>query len=103
MKPVPGYSLFVLELMLAHGPLVQRGGPWFRVDGQGGAVRDVAVVALASRGLITIGVTGYGRTAAVTPKGLLWRSRNRVRLYRQRKGRPWPTDLSPLPTSPQPV
>lgn len=97
MREVKGYSLFVLELMLAHGPLVQRGGPWFRADGQGGSIFDAAVKALASRGLITIGVTGYGRTAAVSPKGMFWRSRKRERLYRQRKGRPWPQDLSPLP------
>lgn len=97
MKPVPGYSLFVLELMIAHGPLAERRGAWFRVDGQGGAVRDIAVAALASRGLITIGVTGYGRTASVSPKGLLWRSRTRERLYLKRKGKPWPQDTAQLP------
>ncbi|MFG1300330.1 hypothetical protein V5F49_11105 [Xanthobacter sp. V3C-3] len=97
MKPLKGYSLFVLELLIAHGPLVQRGGAWFRADGQGGAVRDIAVAALASRGLITIGVTGYGRTASVSPTGILWRSRTRERLYRQRKGKPWPQDTTQLP------
>lgn len=92
MKPLRGYSLFVLELMIAHGPLAQRGGPWVRVDGQGGAVRDVAVEALARRGLVTIGVTGYGRTAGVSPAGLLWRARKQVRLCRQLKGMSWLTE-----------
>lgn len=97
MKPVRGYSLFVLELLLTRGPLVQRGGPWVAADGTGGSIKDVAVQALASRGLVTLGVTGYGRTAVASPRGALWRARNRDRLHRQWKGRPCPQDNPPPP------
>jgi len=97
VKPVHGYSLFVLELLLTRGPLVQRGGAWVAADGTGASIKDVAVQALARRELVTIGVTGYGRTAAASPKGALWRARNRARLHRQWKGKPCPQDISPPP------
>ncbi|MFG1383220.1 hypothetical protein [Xanthobacter versatilis] len=92
-----GRGLHALELLIAHGPLVQRGEGWVRTDGSGGLVPARTVAALERRELITIGVTGYGRTASINPKGILYRSRKRERMYRQRKGKPWPQDTSPLP------
>lgn len=89
---VPGPMQFALDLLRA-GPLIERAGAWMPAGATGPRIRDTTITALARRELVTIGVTGLGRTAVITPKGALYRLRRRERLYLQRRRKPWPQDM----------
>ena len=85
-----GLMLHVIEQLITGGAMVERGGTWMLADGTGRRVQGRTMEALARRGLVSIGVTGLGRTAAISPRGALMRSLKRERLMRDRKGnRTW--------------